>query len=661
MLKLSFDGKSHGVGYSAALSGLPQGVKISVSEIQKEMKRRRKGVGRSDRQFIENDDIVFESGLVDGVTTGGVLRFFIPNAAFKVGEGGLPPITALRSGHADLVGCIKLGLKDARPICEEASARNTVVYTVVGAICKQILAERGISFFSYVETIGKVSAHIESFDITSVKEAYSREICCPDATAALLMQKEIDLARSRGESLGGRVRVLCLGLPAGLGEFKILENRLSGKISGRLMSIPSVKGVVFGDGEHYSPDELLLDGEKIVYATNRCGGIVGGLTNGKELSVALTVKPVPTQKKACKTIDIVTGEAVEAHYERSDVCVVENVGVVAENLLAYEILDCILEENRVRFGSFKKSNFDKKNTVFATDANVSALLGVKGENVFCFSVGEQAKSFEEIYNFLKFLSEYGRGKETIIVAVGGGAVGDAAGFAASVFCRGVRLIHVPTTLLSMIDSSVGGKTAIDFLGVKNAIGTVYPALYSLIDFDLLDNMPRRLIEEGKGELFKYAFLDEKISRLIDEQADLKTLVFHCAKFKQRITSMDADDLLLRRKLNLGHTLGHALEKTCKITHGQAVANGLFYETAIAFKLGICDKFFWQQKKNLLEQKFCILNNFDEKKVVERCLSDKKNLSQKISLVLSDGRFGVREIFLTAKELTDLLKNVIQER
>lgn len=455
--------------------------------------------------------------------------------------------------------------------------------------------------------------------------------------------------------------MLCFGLPTGTGEFKSLERRLSGRLVGRLASIPSVKGVWFGDGENYFPDELAAKGNEIIYATNRCGGVVGGMSNGREISVALTVKPVPTRRKKSETIDIVTRKTVETHFERADVCVVESVGVIAENLLAFELLDCILEENRVVFRRFDKSLFDRENTVFATDAVVADKLGLYGENVFCFEKGEHAKSFEQVTKFLQFLSARGCGKDTLVVAVGGGSVGDAAGFAASVFCRGVRLVQVPTTLLSMLDSSVGGKTAVDFCGVKNAVGTVYPAETTLVDFSLLDFLPRSLADEGRGELFKYAYLDENISRLIDENADLKVLVESCLKYKQRIVSIDESDLLLRRKLNLGHTLGHAFETAFRLPHGQAVANGLFYETQIACFLKICSPDFWKKKRVVLQQNFEIIKEFDEEQIVALCQSDKKNISRKISLMLPDGRFGVRETFLNAEELNGLLKRCYLNR
>lgn len=217
------------------------------------------------------------------------------------------------------------------------------------------------------------------------------------------------------------------------------------------------------------------------------------------------------------------------------------------------------------------------------------------------------------------------------------------------FCRGVRLVQVPTTLLSMLDSSVGGKTAVDFCGVKNAVGTVYPAETTLVDFSLLDFLPRSLADEGRGELFKYAYLDENISRLIDENADLKVLVESCLKYKQRIVSIDESDLLLRRKLNLGHTLGHAFETAFRLPHGQAVANGLFYETQIACFLKICSPDFWKKKRVVLQQNFEIIKEFDEEQIVALCQSDKKNISRKISLMhFPTGRFGVRETFLNAE-------------
>lgn len=128
------------------MKGVPRGFEISVDKIKNELRRRRVGVGRSERQLSETDEIIFLNGLDNGVTTGAVLRFFIPNAV-EVASDGTKPITAIRSGHADLAGCVKLGLENARPVCEEASARNTVVYTAAGAICRQILEKKRFKLF----------------------------------------------------------------------------------------------------------------------------------------------------------------------------------------------------------------------------------------------------------------------------------------------------------------------------------------------------------------------------------------------------------------------------------------------------------------------------------------------------------------------------------
>ena len=120
-------------------------------------------------------------------------------------------------------------------------------------------------------------------------------------------------------------------------------------------------------------------------------------------------------------------------------------------------------------------------------------------------------------------------------------------------------------------------------------------------------------------------------------------------------------MLLRRKLNLGHTLGHAFETAFRLPHGQAVANGLFYETQIACFLKICSPDFWKKKRVVLQQNFEIIKEFDEEQIVALCQSDKKNISRKISLMLPDGRFGVRETFLNAEELNGLLKRCYLNR
>ena len=319
MIRFEFQGTSHGEGYSGVIEGLPNGFTFDVEEVNKELLKRKQGLGRSARQ-VYADTVVFE-GYTQQVTVHGSLRFFVANSSVEKRA----EITALRSGHSDVVGRVRYPDMTVREIAEISSARNSVCYVVLGAICKQYLAKRGIYTYHQVENVG----------------GYAPE----------LMAEAIEKAKSTGNSLGGTVAVGATGVPMGLGEILPYSERLDAQIAGNLMGIPSVKGVTFGIGDRYANmdgvsahDELAVKNGEIVYATNNCGGIVAGITTGADILCHLTVKPIPTVKNV-DTVDSVTKQVVPQHYERADVCVVPNVGVIAENILAYVLTNQILKQN----------------------------------------------------------------------------------------------------------------------------------------------------------------------------------------------------------------------------------------------------------------------------------------------------------------------------
>ncbi len=347
MITFEFYGKSHGEGYGGVIKGLPQGAVFSVGYINDELKKRKSGLGRSARQNFE-DKVIFK-GFDDLVTVSGDVEFFVPNASVESrGE-----ITAFRSGHVDLVGQARYKGFGARELNEIASARNSVCYVVLGAICKQLLERNNIYTYHYVEKIGGISSRNRYRFGISEKEEHFAVLHCPCRYATKLMAEKIDRARLSGDSLGGIVAVGATGVPMGVGEILPYAQRLDAQISANLVGIPSVKGVSFGIGEKYalldgsnSLDKLTLENGKIEYATNNCGGIVSGISTGKDILCRLTVKPVPTVKGA-STYDGVSLQAATQHYERADTCVVPNVGVIAENILAYVILNQILKQGDI--------------------------------------------------------------------------------------------------------------------------------------------------------------------------------------------------------------------------------------------------------------------------------------------------------------------------
>lgn len=346
MIKFTFNGTSHGEGYRGVISGLPDGFTFSIDEVNKQLYERKHGLGRSARQEYV-DTVVFE-GFDKQVTVNGDLHFFVANKS----QEARPEITALRSGHSDVVGRARYPDMMVREIAELTSARNSVCYVVLGAICKQYLAAQGIYTYHYVEKIGGIASRNRYRYGISEMEPHFATLHCPCRYATGLMVEAIEKARVDGNSLGGIVAVGATGVPMGLGEILPYTARLDAQIAANLMGIPSVKGINFGIGDKVANldgvtahDRLTLKDDEIVYATNNCGGIVAGISTGADILCHLTVKPVPTVK-GVETIDSSAKQAVPQHYERADTCVVPNVGVIAENILAYVILNQFLKQKK---------------------------------------------------------------------------------------------------------------------------------------------------------------------------------------------------------------------------------------------------------------------------------------------------------------------------
>lgn len=343
-----FEGTSHGEGYWGTICGLPTGYPIDVNGINRALAVRKSGYGRSNRQFTEEDVVQLE-GLNNGTTTD-KMQFFVPNRKHSHKDN----FTAVRSGHVDLVGSIKYGTTDLRSLNEVASGRNSLCYVVLGTVCKQILAHYGIQTYSYTQRIGNVVSNVEYSAECAGRQDFADLRCC-DAKANVAMKQLVDKARQNGDSLGGVSVVVADGVPVGIGQPFPYNYRLDGIIAGAMMSIPAVKAVEIGYGKHYAgangrdvADELAVNQQgDIVYVTNRCGGIVGGMSNGNRIVVYITVKPVPTVK-GVQSVDIVTHQQTDAHYERADVTVVPTVGIIGDNMLAYVLLDTMMQEGKIR-------------------------------------------------------------------------------------------------------------------------------------------------------------------------------------------------------------------------------------------------------------------------------------------------------------------------
>ena len=202
----------------------------------------------------------------------------------------------------------------------------------------------------------------------------------------------------------------------------------------------------------------------------------------------------------------------------------------------------------------------------------------KEPTVVTLPQGEKSKSIDNFALLLKTMLSHGFTRSDAVVAVGGGVVGDLSGFAASCYMRGVDFINVPTTLLSQVDSSVGGKTAIDFENVKNSVGTFYRPKRVVIDPDVLKTLDRRQFASGLAEVIKMAAtFDEKLFTDIENgaaESDIDSVIARAVDIKRRVVEQDEKESGLRRVLNFGHTVGHGIESASDLCHGECVALGM---------------------------------------------------------------------------------------
>lgn len=371
MLRVLTSGESHGPFLSFILEGLPAGLRVDVNFVNRELSRRQRGYGRGERMNIESDSVEFVGGLRRGVTLGSPLCGLIRNADHENWKAVMAPhptgesaensratnreLYTPRPGHADLAGSVKYGFVDARNVLERASARETAARVAAGAVCKLLLAEFGIRVYSHVIGIGKVSAGISSEQALACYDAIEESpVRCGDPSAAAEMIKEIDTARSEGDSVGGVFEIIATGVPAGLGSYVHFDRRLDAAVAGSVMSVPGVKGVEFGAGfraasmrgsevhDEIEPSDTDPRGYRRL--SNNAGGIEGGVSNGEPIVVRVAMKPIPTLRKPLRTIDVLTRTSVVAGYERSDVCAVPAASVVCEAMVALELAKALVEK-----------------------------------------------------------------------------------------------------------------------------------------------------------------------------------------------------------------------------------------------------------------------------------------------------------------------------
>jgi chorismate synthase len=350
-------GESHGPCLTTIVEGLPSGLEIDVRAIDDELARRQSGHGRGGRMKIERDRAEILGGVLAGRTIGAPVVLQIANRDWenwreKWESGSLPHVTVPRPGHADWAGMQKYGLADARPILERASARETAARVAVGALAKLLLREFGVFVGSTVCSIGSVESTMPEGPWNAIwARAEESPVRCADAAAGGRMIEAIDSAREAGDSLGGLFCLAATGVPAGLGSHVHWDRRLDAQLACAVMSIPAVKGVEIGSGFDNASragseahDSLTKDEKgNVIRASNRAGGIEGGMSNGETIVVRAAMKPIPTTVAPQASIDVATGALANTEYQRSDVCAVPAAAVVGEAMVAW-ILAASLRE-----------------------------------------------------------------------------------------------------------------------------------------------------------------------------------------------------------------------------------------------------------------------------------------------------------------------------
>ena len=311
--------------------------------------------------------------------------------------------------------------------------------------------------------------------------------------------------------------------------------------------------------------------------------------------------------------------------------------------------------------------------LIVTDDIVSKLYlnGVKNSLVECgfcvedfiFPAGETSKTVDTYLQIVARLAELSFTRSDIIIALGGGVVGDVAGFSASTYLRGIKCVQIPTTLLSQIDSSVGGKTAVNLPQGKNLLGAFYQPSLVVCDVDVLADLPKSVLLAGYGEMLKYAILDKKVYDELVGHGALANLVSLCVEYKKNIVEVDEKESNERRLLNLGHTSGHAIEKLSNFTisHGIGVAYGLKIMAGYSLKKGYVDKATFDSIVALIDDTVTLQKlPYSAKTIAENAQNDKKRAGDTVTIVTIHGIGDCRLETVFVEELEEVFSSVYED-
>lgn len=335
----------------------------------------------------------------------------------------------------------------------------------------------------------------------------------------------------------------------------------------------------------------------------------------------------------------------------------DHLAGICEFLQTKEKRVCIVTDSNV-------NNYHKK----ALAEFLKDFCGTVAE--FVFPAGEENKQLDYIKKLYAYLIEQKFDRNDLLFALGGGVVGDMTGFAAATFLRGISFVQVPTSLLAMVDSSIGGKTGVDFDSYKNMIGAFHQPRAVYMNFQVLDTLPEREFYSGFGEIIKhglirdreyYLWLKEHTEELFSRQLEtLEEAVYRSNEVKRHIVENDPEEKGERALLNFGHTLGHSIEKflNFQLLHGECIALGIVASSYISMKRGMISEAELQDIKNLLELYHLPVSyrNLDIEKILEYKKNDKKMIAGKVKFILLDGiGNAVIDKTVTDKEMKEALQ------
>jgi len=347
LFKVTSFGESHGRLIGIVIDGCPAGLEISQSDIQKELDKRKPAQTAASTSRKEDDKADILSGIMDDRTTGAPICLAVWNNDVKSADYEDTRHT-LRPGHADFTSYIKYGGFGDYRGGGRFSGRITAGFVMAGAVARKLLENIGVDILAHTTEIGGISA--QSMDFNEIKQNVDgNPLRCADTEAAVKMTAAIEAAGRQGDSLGGIIEGIALGLPVGLGE--PVFDRIDGELAKALFAIPAVKGVEFGAGFNSARmkgsennDPFGIENGKVITRSNNAGGVIGGISNGMPLVVRVAVKPTPSITVPQQTVDIKNTQETQLKIAgRHDVCIVPRAIAVVEAMMSLILCDFALQ------------------------------------------------------------------------------------------------------------------------------------------------------------------------------------------------------------------------------------------------------------------------------------------------------------------------------